>query len=654
MSSKSRKHTTPPAHSIASVPSTSNTGSEPASSGAPADIEHAEPTAKDFHEAEDILKVPRGRSKATYALLIFLLIFLTAVFVVLDYLPQSGGAGGNRLEMSWQRPGVGVVEYHSREWMREKRRFGLTESMLSGGGSNLEDAGLARYLVLDTLALDAGVRTTDEELVEQLRQFAAAMGGVAAYESRVRNMAGIGVREFEDTLRRMMRAMRFRSLMGVLATQPSSDSIESLWRERRKETAFEYTLVDSASYRDAALAENPDDATLSAWFDGLSEGERRRYEGPARTRAELVGVLLDGDQEYPELLLAYPDGDDVDPVARGRKYYDDFAYARFLAPEGSKDAAYRPYEDVAEQTVREAQLLAALRSFKTDLDTRIAAGETIDLAAEAERLGLERDAPEQALTQLEWRERGGLGGTYAAGQLTRLGAGAFSSGIIVERAGLTLARTNEQLPPSVPAFSAIRDRVLSDWADTRAKELATQELNDLRARFVAEPAAPAEGETDAVGDDSTPAPRASAEDFTSTVEAAGLTVGRRDWLDSGAPPDIDAEAASPAHAILRTRAGFLGLGEGELSEPLSSPDGRYVLLARSAGEREVPLDRMKPGDFTSILFDARQRAEFDWMLGADPFSDDKLRERYQIRITSQERPEEDPLAHLKAQSPEAP
>lgn len=634
MSSKSKKNTPPPAHPVAPGASTA------AQSGAhaPTDIEHAEPTAKDFQDAEELLKVPRGRSKATYALLIFLLIFLTAVFVVLDYLPNRGGAGRSVVEMSWERPGVGKVEYMTRDWWREKRTLGLTIDFMRSGGSNLEDADVASFLIMDTLAQDAGLRVTDNELKSQLISIASAVGGKSAYEARVRNLRGIGVAEFESTLRRMMRVERLTALMGLVAAQPKATAIQELWNERRSETAYEYVLVAAADYRDAALAEAPDDATLEAWLAEQPEADRRKYEGPARTRAELVGVLLPvgGTAQADALLAAYPEAADVDAEARATKYYGDYAYVRFPAPEGSTDVIYRAYEEVAEQAAAEARIFEAMRAFKADLDARIAAGETIDLKAEAERLGLVFDAPEGGLTQLEWRERDGLSGTYAAGQIARLAAGALSSGVIVEKGGFGVARAIEQMPPSVPAFAEIRERVLSDWADQRAKELATQELADLRALMLPAPEVPEVAEGEEPVEPEAPATTVTAERFAELAGQAGLEVGRRDWLDSGAPVDADPLSATPAHAILRTRASFARLEVDGVSEPLASADGKHVLLARLAGKRDVPLERMQPKDFTAILSDARQRTEFDWLLGGNPFDFEKVRERYNVRITSEE------------------
>ncbi len=635
MSSKSRKSSQP-------SPQGSSSGSKvPATQGAhkaakKPEVEPAEPTAKDFLDAEELLKIPRGRSKLTYAFLIFLLIVLTAVFVVLDVVNpgSSGGRGGT--PVAFDRPGgAGRMEFSGVAVQGQVRLFGETLSMITGQrGSSLGPAQVAELILMDELARSAGIRVTDNELRETLRPLVAQLGGPQAYQEMFRGRRGISVAEFESTLRRLMRVEKLRSLGTYLGSLPDPAAVEALWNEQRRELAFDYVVVETAAYQDAARAEAPEDAVLEAWLADQSESRRNRFLGPARIAAEVAGVRLGPDalQQHAALLEAYPDADDVDLEARTRRFYDEYHFARYTVPPGEdEERLYFAFEEVAEQAAIDARLLAALRAWHAELRARIAnAGSEsaesaqVDLAFEAERLGLIYEDPGTPRTAAEWREAEGLRGIYVGSQVMRLDPGQLGTSVIVDRDVLAVVRVTNRVPASLPPFAEIRDGVLDLWVEDRAKELALAELEGLRARLVGV------GPEDEGWEDAAPVEREAFEELSA---AAGLELMRRDWLDRRAPLTDDPGADLPGHRWLRAQAGLGDLEEGTLALPGLSSDGRHAVLARLAGRRAVPIERMQPADFANLRRQAAEGALFEQAFsGGGPFSLATLAATYNLSL----------------------
>ncbi|QDU69065.1 hypothetical protein [Engelhardtia mirabilis] len=587
--------------------------------------EHHEPSEQDFLEAEELLKTPKGRSPLTYAFLIFLLIFLLVVFLAADafYAMRSGG-GGTNVVMRWEHPIDGPQKVKLVDFERMSRTLAVT-----AGQRDMEPEQVASFMVADSLAEAAGIAVSDAELREQLVTMIQGLGGMTQYRRQIDSI-GIpgGIKAFEETVRKMLRQQRYRALLSSMDSMPDVEELERTWMDRHQLRTFDYTYTSIEDERQRAFGEDPDDATLQAWFDERPDFERNQYRSPQRQKVELIGaVLTDPTRNFDALLAAYPDAEDADLEARAQEYYNRSYFARFKRPvpldppeDGSTEdfanRIYFPFEDVREECLREAAIKNALMGWRADIDARVAIGEEIDLAAEAELLGLDYLAPEQPLTQTEQRELDGLGGVYIAGALAQMKTpGAFTPEVTIGATALTVARMLELVEPTVPPLAEIRGKVLEAWADARAVELASETLDAVRDTM-----------TGLIGEDQVAT--ADFETFSDAVKTAGLPLERVSDLDRSAD-FTDIEDEDPAQRFLRTRSEFATFEAGQVSEPLKGFDGERVYLVRLDSVRDPDLSAMTAKQFQQLLEQQKQMARFYKQIN-DPLSIENLRERNKL------------------------
>jgi hypothetical protein len=119
--------------------------------------------------------------------------------------------------------------------------------------------------------------------------------------------------------------------------------------------------------------------------------------------------------------------------------------------------------------------------------------------------------------------------------------------------------------------------------------------------------------------------------FARAVEAAGLEVGRRDWLDRMGSVLADPDRAEPAHAFLWGRRNELDLDVDRVPEPGVGPGGRVVYLVRVAGKREVDIARMTPQDYERYKL---QTANEEMQDLRENFSFAYLQQRYGLELRS--------------------
>lgn len=596
-----------------------------------AEGDHADPTVEDFLEAEEILKTPKGKSPLLFGFLVLLLIFLLIVFVAGDafYASQRGGGRG-RTVMRWTHPTEGPLEVSALDFKltAEKLDFAPTRT------SRVEDEQVAQFIILDRLTRDAGVRVGTAELRQRLQQAVEQFGSVDAYKAVFARFPG-SVAGFEAFIQDQLSIQRMQALLRSFASVPDVEQLQRSWADQRQLYTFDLAQVEVAGFRDQALAETPDDATLQAWLDGRSDFQRREYEQPAARRIELLGALFgDPERSFEALLAAYPEVEETDPETRAREYYERSFFTRFKrdepipadaedAPEDPTARLYLPFEEVRDQAEAESAVYGALQRFRADLDARIAAGEAVDLVAEAERLGLDLQAPGEPVTQAELREMEGLGGLYIAGPLFGLQeVDAVTAGVSIGADGLTIGRVREIVPASMPPAAEIRDQLLDPWAAERALELATERLEALRAELAAQAAAegPVEEGADETG------LTVDHDTFAAAVEAAGLTVERITDYDRTDRP----EDPTPIQSFLRTSFVPFTLEPGGVDEVRKAFDGERVYLVRLDDTRDPDLSMMTTSDFQRLLQQPQMPAD-------DPFSVERLRERYGLWLETDER-----------------
>ncbi|MHC4262942.1 MAG: hypothetical protein ACYSWX_10505, partial [Planctomycetota bacterium] len=590
------------------------------------DGEHAEPTAEDFLEAEELLKTPKGRSPLVYGGLILLLIFLLVVFVAGDAIYQMQGQRASGAVMRWEHPTEGTIEVSAMDFRETSEKLRVLAR------TRLDEEDVARFLLLDRLASDSGVRVGQAELIEALEPNLEAFGGdIRAYQASLSRFPG-GVKGFEQFVQNNLAAGRFQAIVRQFMSVPTVDEVIESWATSRQLYTFDYAIADAADYLEQARAEEPTEEDLQAWFDGLSQAERMVYERSAERRVELIGALLtDTERTFDALLAAYPAAEEVDPEAQARDYYQRCYFTRFRretpipadaegAPEDMNARIYYPFEEVLDQVIVEAAVKAALDRWREDLGVRMDAGEEIDLSAEAERLGLDFLAPTDPVSQIELQGMEGLGGLQIASPVFGLqDEGGITSNVAIASDALIVGRVLEIVPPYRPKAAELRDELLEPYAEDRSAELAMDVLADVREQLLGLSEEDAEGETPAAID---------SQAFADAAAGAGLEVGRIADFDRTQPRSED---PTPAESFLRSEFRAFMLDEGALSEPSKAFDADQAYLLLLDEKRDPDLSTMEAGDFQRML--TFQRPTFE-----DPFSIENLREHYGLWLYSDPEP----------------
>jgi len=593
--------------------------------------------ATEAHD-DDLIVTPKGKSRMQFLMILGLMVFTLIVFVIpgsFQSALRSGSSVGETI-LSFRGPDGGTVERDRASFIDVKRRLDDV-FRVQRRRVDVSDDDVAVFIVLDDLARDAGIGVSNQEVADAiLSGFARYPGSiwvVPPFQSKDRYdqiLGALGIRpaRFEETVRQILRVERYKAFISAAACWPEPDEIEAAWKEEHQEYAYEYAQIPAADFEDEAAAAVPDDDELRTWYEELPDRQTRFQEEfrQEELAATIVGIRADGDHDGAGLLERYPRPEDEDLDALARTYYDEVAHRRFVRPEPLEDEPdarkrlYFPFEDVEEEAKREAPLQRAMTEWLQDLTQRAADGEELDLAAEADELGLFHVADGVAREHSEWVELEGVGGPFVASALRSAGPNGLTTDVCADEGGLFIGRVTERVEPGLPAFDEIRDRVVEEWVAEQSGELALAAAEELREELVAVGEVVPEDDGDDAGDDDPMEPAGSAagpdgerivvdaDAFRATVEEAGWTVGTRDWLSGytyepmefqgqqfmlpRSPLDKDPNRDEPANAYIAGRQELEDLDAGELSEAGLGDDGEYAYVVRSLGSRDPTEVRM--------------------------------------------------------------
>lgn len=582
---------------------------------------------------EDHLKVPTGIPRWQFVTLVALMIVMLIIFIIPgSSFPGMGGGGDrNPVAVTWQRPGHGKVEWHEFEVLSSMRQISnaLRVDPLLGLQAGIEinrpeRADFVRIMVLDQLASDAGIRITDKDLAAHIRsslQFSGASD--QDFIQGVRNL-GLDQRSVEETMRRVLRGVRFVQMLGFAAGVPDPAAIEEQWHKEHVELAFDYTSVDVASLRDEARADMPDDAGLEAWFEGLDEAAKDAFKTLERRTFEVVRFRDADTHPATALLEAFPEdvpeGAEPTPIEDlAQRYYDRVYFVRFQKTDmgeeiepGQRPAQWYSREEADRQLVAEAPIYFAMQRWLDGLKKRVAEGQgpNIDLLAEATKYGLDHRRVED-VTKEDVAKLDDIGDDILAGQVFGLeNDGDLSYGLFASKSGICFVRLISRSEGALPPFAEIRDEVAEKWLEPRMNELALERLRTLREGFESFVPEVPEGQQP----DTKRHFKASADAFRTAVEGAGLEFGHRAWLDQRGNTTDDPQWELPAHRFIASfgfSRGFNAMAEDEVAEPSLSADSKTAYLVRKAGQREVPIDHMSPRDFERMKTQSRSSAMFE-------------------------------------------
>ncbi len=582
------------------------------------------------HPEEEVVHVPKGRSKLRFLLMLGLTLFVLVTFTVGDFIVSAfQGGRGSQEYMTWVHPTDGRQSLDYPEFVQYKRRLDdfYRVQGVRAGRDQTSDEYVAHLVISDRLARDAGVEITDGELSRVILE--GGLGGRGQFVNpdiykAMLAAAGVSARDFESTLRWLMRVNRFDSLIAFSLGQAEPKSIEELWLEDHRQYAFDLVGVAPADLRAAAEAELPAEAELDAWYTGLAQEDKQRLFSssylPERTVVERLSWKADG--EPPAGLLGRfprPPATDLAVLARG--HYDRFGSRRYPKPKAPPEeppaedtpapedpaATHQSYEEVAEKATLEAQVHAALMDLLNDLRTRLQAQEPVDLAALAAELGLEHESDGLPRSRDEWIL---VADVHLADAVGFTGPDGLVRSPVVGSERLSLARVVERKPSEPPPFADVRDAGREAWIDERAKSMATEKLEALRAAFA--PAAEAGADATAASESEKPAVVVDAETFAAKAGEVGLAAVHQDWFDPNDRRGAPAEDESDAEAFLRSawypNAELFTLEEGAVAEPRESVDGERVWLVRSAGERDPPELKIRPAEYDGLRRRARLKS----------------------------------------------
>lgn len=578
---------------------------------------------------DDVLHVPKGVSRGTYLFLVFMIIFLMVIWLVPGSLLGIASGSKNPELVRFELPSGRKIAWRGTDLFFARAAVMDAFSVdfflpiqLGIDASKPEPLEVTRLLVLDQIAQDAGIEVTDADLAAHLREtldFQRATPEDFKNMVRARGLDQIAV---ERSIRMLLRVARLQQLVGFAGAMPDPAKIEEQWHQENAEFAFDYVTLPVADLKEEAKKELPDDAGLKTWFEQLEEGEKDEYKTAEKRTAELAYFRDEETTPGAELLAAYPEKppegtEATAPDELANQYYRRVYFRRFAKPkvEGEENAAlYFTFEEVKERCLAEAPVYFALQRWLEDLNARRTNGETIDLAAEAQKLGLDHQAFSEPLTQEQFAAADAAGNEDLADAIFSTAPdGSFYASPFALAQGLAVVRANSRTEPELPAFESIRDRVAEKWLEPKAEELAKKRLAALReASEKFEPAPPESEDAEMPPPkDGKPHYRASAEAFQAAAQGAGLTVKSRDYLNKAGPASKDTLSDDEERRALFTMANswrLYDLEADELAEPALSADEATAYLVRLAGKREVSIDNMSPTQYDRYKQSTRARA----------------------------------------------
>jgi hypothetical protein len=579
------------------------------------DPQSPEPSAHEVEQEVETIHVPRGKSRARYVMTIGLLVFILVIFVVSDLFQgmfaRRGGGGSDGPFMEWNHPRLGQRSVGMRDWVLERRRVEDFYRVLGVDRRQLRDLtgdeNIARTLILDELALEAGVEFTDAELRALIKE---RFGDGATYK-QILDTVQVAPADFQEVLRRMMRVQRYESSLSELVAQPDAEQIEKSWKEQHKQHSLEVVTFPASSDDPEVALNLPDEAGFAAWYDAL-DAVRKRQLFQAQWKAERVSAELaffafeGGDATA--LIARYPRPEGTDPEQLARDFHSQFAHLRFRRPEEKADAAdarerlYFTFDEVAERARAEAQAHAALLDWSNDLRSRIAAGAEVDLAAEAVALGLSYSREATPKSQLEWSAAQTLGGPTLSDSIMRASRGdRFISALVTEKQ-MVLGRVIERVEAGAPPYAEVADAVVVEWRKDKAQELARQ-----RAGKLVEACKPP------LVDGVQAQPMANAEAFAVKAAELGAAVESTDWFDQSKLPVDVAEGEAHVQHFLRelklgARSALNSIPDAVLG-PYTATDKARVFVARYIGSRDAPEVVIEPREFRGLESNARRESQ---------------------------------------------
>lgn len=587
------------------------------------------------HGLDEVVVVPKGQSKLRFIITLGLTIFVLVIFTVgSELMTTFNRRSTSGAYMSFEIPGGGAHHLSYAEFIDQKRKEDDFLRPMSREHVSIPEEDLAVDLVNDELAKAAGISVSKQEVAKAILEgypgvCPSFMSG-QFYKQLMANMQ-VEPENFEQVLRRKLRVARYESILraGVMTVEPSA--IETQWKSANQEQAYDYIEVSHASFEAEAQAAKPDAAGMKAWYDALPDKRSlvmNEFSKPTIT-GELVYYRTSGEDSAEGLLARFPAKPDVDAEKQATDYYNEFASVRYRretplpadSPDvSSKDRLLYSFDEVADQARRESKVHAAMKEWLAELKAKKTAGETIDLAAEAQALGLSFRAADGPKTEAEWGAVAGVGGPFLGQTMFGAAGDSYMHDVVVESTALVIARVLEKTDASAPPYETVADKVDPAWLKDKETELALAKLKTVRDSLPP----PAPGKQNPVADEAA---------FATAAAAAGLTVQRRDWMSAQAAGKVDASLILPGHDFIRMSMGPLrSVGENEVAPPMSNRAKDRSYLVRSLGKRDPAEVKLTPQEVQMYQGSLAQSAYESFRVRN--LTPDAYARRYKLRLVN--------------------
>ena len=614
---------------------------------------------KQAHEHDDdVIVVPKGSSRTRFLMTAILALMVLTTFTVsrevVDVLTGSGKA--KNAYMKWTRPDGTIETMKQMDFLLVRQNLSRVEQILSGGRNSKEktDAQVARQIILDALAQDAGIDVPDSELRDILKGF-----GTADVYRQTLSHFRTTTSEFEDALRSMLRVARYEQLLGAAAAIPDPKEVLDRWKTSHKEYQLDAIELSTAGFADEAAAACPKGDELKAWFEALPDPEKATYRQQleAKTAAEFAWFSLDTVSKTERLLQKYPrpSTENADEVAK--TWYESNKDLLYRKPEVAAGKAktpedYQPFDTVQDSARTAGIAYQSLLDWVNDMRAREQKGETVEFPTEAMAIGLAYRREEVAHTRAEWKTAAMAwsGQAVLAATFSPTAQVGKVLDAVVDAKGIFIGRVLEKQDSRMPAFEEFQDKVRDGWIAKKKGELALAKLEALRAKF---PAAP-EG-ADATAQQAGPKDPANlpvvepdAQKFKAAAQELGLDVKTEEWFDAGA----SFKNGMPTPFILYQRQAAQSLGEtiGGIAKPSLAADKSSAWMVRIAASREPDVSKLTPQDYQTAqqitAFQSRSEL-FEKTFG----SDDYLKQRYGLELEAWRRKDAEKTSGSKDSSP---
>lgn len=599
------------------------------------DKSSANPAAPEIHgqHEDDVIVVPKGSNRSRFLLTALLAVLVLTTFTVSGEVVDalSCQKRSTRAYMSWKRPDGTVEEMSPQDFVLQKQAMTKAMTLLTGGQRQRDDdAATAQHILADRLAQEAGVAVTNEEMSKIILQ---VFGTADSYKRRLADMR-MSAKDFEKTLRSILRAQRYRTLLAQGFAQPDPDAVLEAWKEAHQEYSIETIELPAESFAAEAEAAAPDAAGLEAWYNGISELEKNYYRRPleAKTAAEFVWFNIDPVfTESNRLLEKYPRPatENQDDVAK--TWYEtnkELLYLKDdLQPGKPREPGdFKPFEEVLEHARTAGTAYQSLLDWFNDVRFREEGGNPASLYDEGTAMGLAYRQEPTPRTLAEWDTAGmpfqGKGPVLATFEPTSEVAKLLPE-VFVDAKGLFVGRLIGKEASRLPEFPEFQDKVREAWLKMTKYELTKTKLEAFVSKFPEE--------TDPYTATLKIHIEPDGEKFHAAAGELGLEVKTQDWFDASVVPDPT--DSTPFRRFVRSTAQRNGKILGAISPPMNSGDSTAAWVSRVAAKRDPDPAAITPLDYEAARSLAAYDARNEFLKNTFN-SDEFLKQQYGLDLAS--------------------